>query len=58
MLGRESLREAKAFGLTGRWVAVDPAVSESVETGEIVNRCSETSLTVFRVREVGGKFKG
>ena len=28
MLGRESLREAKAFGLTGRWVAGDSVVSE------------------------------
>jgi hypothetical protein len=28
LLGREPLREAKAFGLTGRWVAGDPAVSE------------------------------
>jgi hypothetical protein len=28
LLGREPSRAAKAFGLTGRWVAVDPAVSE------------------------------
>jgi len=28
LLGREPSREAKAFGLAGRWVAVDPAVSE------------------------------
>jgi len=28
LLGREPLREEKAFGLMGRWVAGDPAVSE------------------------------
>jgi hypothetical protein len=28
LLGRKPLREAKAFGLTGRWVAGGPAVSE------------------------------
>ena len=33
LLGREPLLEAKALGLTGRWFAGDPAVSEMLRPG-------------------------
>src|SRR5260221_6796662 len=61
LLGREPLLEAKALGLTGRWFAGDPAVSErralparspdrQLRLTRMGSRRTATDQTDFKVR--------